>query len=136
MNVTTRWVKDLSFEGMADGHQVAIDTTTEGGGNNTGMSPKRLLLCSVCVCSGMDVVSILNKMKVKFSKLEITADAEQTTEDPKVFKFINLTYITDAAEEDDAKFRRAVELSQEKYCGVSIMLKKHCPVNYTIQYSR
>jgi putative redox protein len=136
MNITTRWIKDLTFEGISDEHHVAIDTAIERGGNNTGMSPKRLLLCSLCACSGIDIVLILKKMKVAYTKLEIFAEAEQTTEDPKTFTHINLTYTTDAAEEDDAKFRRAVELSQTKYCGISLMLKKHCPIDYTIQYTR
>ena len=132
MNIKTRWIKDLSFEGISDEHHVAIDTTVEGGGNNTGMSPKRLLLCSLCACSGIDVVLILKKMKVNYSRLEILAEAEQTTEDPKTFTHINLTYITDAAAEDDAKFRRAVELSQTKYCGVSAMLAKAFPIYYKV----
>ena len=132
MQVQTRWIKDLTFEGIGEEHKIAIDTSIAGGGNNTGMNPKRLLLCSLCACSGIDVVLILGKMKVPFSLLEIHAEAEQTTEDPKVFTHINVTYITDASQADADKFKRAVELSQEKYCGISIMLKKHCPVNYTI----
>ena len=134
MQIQTRWIKDLTFEGISEEHHVAIDTTVEGGGNNTGMSPKKLLLCSLCACSGIDVVLILKKMKVEYTLLEINAEAEQTTEDPKVFTYINLTYTTDASKEDEAKFRRAVELSQEKYCGISLMLKKHCPVNFTIHH--
>ena len=134
MQIQTRWIKDLTFEGISEEHHVAIDTTVEGGGNNTGMGPKKLLLCSLCACSGIDVVLILKKMKVEYTVLEINAEAEQTTEDPKVFTYINLTYTTDASKEDEAKFRRAVELSQEKYCGISLMLKKHCPVNFTIHH--
>lgn len=134
MQIQTRWIKDLTFEGISEEHHVAIDTTVEGGGNNTGMGPKKLLLCSLCACSGIDVVLILKKMKVEYTLLEINAEAEQTTEDPKVFTYINLTYTTDASTEDEAKFRRAVELSQEKYCGISLMLKKHCPVNFTIHH--
>ena len=134
MQIQTRWIKDLTFEGISEEHHVAIDTTIEGGGNNTGMGPKKLLLCSLCACSGIDVVLILKKMKVEYTMLEINAEAEQTTEDPKVFTYINLTYTTDASKEDEAKFRRAVELSQEKYCGISLMLKKHCPVNFTIHH--
>lgn len=134
MQIQTRWIKDLTFEGISEEHHVAIDTTIEGGGNNTGMGPKKLLLCSLCACSGIDVVLILKKMKVEYTLLEINAEAEQTTEDPKVFTYINLTYTTDASTEDEAKFRRAVELSQEKYCGISLMLKKHCPVNFTIHH--
>lgn len=132
MIIETRWIKDLTFEGIADEHRIPIDTSVAAGGNDTGMNPKRLLLCSLCACSGIDVVVILNKMKVNYSMLEIHAEAEQTTEDPKVFTHINVTYYTDAAIEDEDKVKRAVELSQNKYCGISIMLQKHCPVNYNI----
>jgi putative redox protein len=131
MKTTTRWIKDLSFEGEYDNHVVKIDTTREG---STGMNPKRLLLCSLAACSGIDVVGILNKMKVIYTKLEITAEAEQTDVDPKVFKEIFLTYVTDAKQEDADKVRRAVELSKEKYCGISAMLSKHCPIHFTIQH--
>jgi len=131
MKTTTRWIKDLSFEGSFENHVVNIDTTKEG---STGMNPKRLLLCSLAACSGMDVVGILDKMKVKYSKLEITAEAEQTEDHPKVFKEIFLTYITDASQEDSDKVKRAVELSKEKYCGISAMLSKHCPIHFNIQH--
>jgi putative redox protein len=132
MRIQTRWIKDLTFEGIADEHRVAIDTSIKAGGNNTGMNPKKLLLCSLCACSGIDVVMILEKMKVAYTLLEIHAEAEQTTEDPKVFTHIDVTYFTDASPDDAVKFKRAVELSQEKYCGISLMLQKHCPINYTI----
>lgn len=132
MQIQTRWIKNLSFEGIADEHRISIDASIAAGGDNTGMNPKRLLLCSPCACSGIDVVLILQKMKVPFTLLEIVAEAEQTAEDPKVFTHVHLTYITDASLQFEDKFRRAVELSQDKYCGISIMLKKHCPVNFTI----
>lgn len=129
MHTTTKWIKELSFEGSHGNHVVHIDTTKEG---STGMNPKRLLLCSLSACSGMDVVGILDKMKVKYSKLEITAEAQQTEEHPKVFKEIFLTYTTDAPKEDADKVKRAVELSKDKYCGISAMLAKHCPIHFTI----
>lgn len=133
MKTVTNWVKGLAFDGHSDHHVVKIDSAANGE-EAQGMNPKRLLLSSLSACSGMDVVGILEKMKVQFSKLEIVAEGTQTTEDPKVFTVINLTYITDASTEDEAKVKRAVELSQEKYCGISLMLKKHCPVNFTIQH--
>lgn len=131
MKTVTKWIKDLSFEGEYDSHVVKIDTAKEG---STGMNPKRLLLCSLAACSGMDVVGILTKMKVSFATLEITAEAEQTDEDPKVFKEIFLTYTTDASNEDADKVRRAVELSKDKYCGISAMLSKHCPIHFAINH--
>jgi putative redox protein len=134
MNVTTKWVSALAFDATADsGHTVRIDTSVEGGGLGTGMNPKKMLLASLCGCSGMDVVDILQKMKVPFTKMEITAEAEQTTEHPKVFKFVTMVYRADVAPEHLDKLKRAAALSHDKYCGVSAMLAKHCAITYAIE---
>jgi putative redox protein len=134
MKATAKWVNKLAFDATSDNnHTVRIDTTVEGGSLNSGMSPKQLLLAAVCSCSGMDVVSILDKMKVPYTKVEIEAEAEQTDAQPKVFKYINMVYKADIASEHIDKLNRAVYLSHEKYCGVSIMLKKHCAINYTVE---
>lgn len=134
MKTTTKWVEALAFDATADsGHTVRIDTSVEGGGLGSGMNPKKMLLGSLCGCSGMDVVEILHKMKVKFTRFEMEAEAEQTEDHPKVFKFINMIYRIDVVPEHLDKVKRAVSLSQEKYCGVSAMLAKHCPINYTIE---
>ncbi len=130
MKVTTTWKEALAFDANADGHIVRLDTTKEGGGLDSGMSPKKMLLASLCGCSGMDIVDILQKMKVHFTQLEITAEAEQTDEHPKVFKSIELVYHCNVSAEDEDKFKRAVNLSMEKYCGISAMLAKHCAINY------
>lgn len=134
MRTTTKWIQGLAFDATADtGHTVRIDTTVEGGGLGSGMNPKRMLLGSLCACSGMDVVEILTKMKVVFTKFEIEAEAEQTADHPKVFTHINMVYRLDASADNLDKVKRAVSLSQEKYCGISAMLAKHCPINHTIE---
>ena len=134
ITTTTKWVEALSFDATADsGHTVRIDTSVEGGGMGTGMNPKKMLLGALSGCSGMDVVDILKKMKVVFSKLEIVSEAEQTEDHPKVFTFINMIYRIDAGSEDFDKVKRAVSLSHEKYCGISAMLSKHCTIDYTIE---
>jgi putative redox protein len=134
MKTTTKWVQGLAFDATADsGHTVRIDTTVEGGGLGSGMNPKKMLLGALCACSGMDVVEILVKMKVSFTTFEIDAEAEQTTDQPKVFTHVNMVYRLDVSPENLDKVKRAVSLSQEKYCGVSAMLAKHCPINYTIE---
>lgn len=133
MKIDVSWKHDLSFEGGNDEHKINIDTSVAGGGNNTGLSPKQLLLAAVCGCTGMDVVDMLEKMRVSFTKFEISAEAEQTSEHPKVFKYINLTYKIDIDAAQKDKLMRAIELSQTKYCGVSIMIKKHCEVNYKVE---
>jgi putative redox protein len=134
MKTNTTWVSALAFDATADsGHTVRIDTSVEGGGLGTGMNPKKMLLGALSACTGMDVVEILKKMKVAFAKLEIVAEAEQTEEHPKVYKSIQLIYRLDAKAEDLDKVTKAVSLSKEKYCGISAMLAKHCPINYTIE---
>ena len=128
------WVSAMAFDATADtGQTVRIDTTVEGGGLGSGMNPKKMLLGSLCGCSGMDVVDILTKMKVPFTHIEITAEADQTEDHPKVFTHINMLYRIAAAEVDKDKIIRAVSLSHEKYCGISAMLAKHCKINYTTE---
>lgn len=134
MKTTTKWVSALAFDATADtGQTVRIDTTVEGGGLGSGMNPKKMVLGALSACSGMDVVEVLKKMKVHFTRLEISAEAEQTEEHPKVYKSIQMVYQIDASAEDLDKVKRAVSLSQEKYCGVSAMLAKHCSITYTIE---
>ena len=134
MKATAKWVSDLAFDARSDNdHSIRIDTTVANGSINSGMSPKQLLLASLCGCSGMDVVDILTKMRIPFSTIEIEAEAEQTETQPKVFKDISMIYKADVKPDDIDKLKRAVELSHEKYCGVSAMLKKHCDITYTIE---
>lgn len=134
MKVTTTWVQTLAFDITADtGQTVRIDTTVENGGSATGMNPKKMLLGSLCGCSGIDVVDILHKMKVSFTKLEIEASAEQTDDHPKVFTVIDMVYRCDVSADNIDKLNRAVSLSHEKYCGISAMLAKHCPINYKVE---
>lgn len=134
MKTVTKWVDALAFDSTADtGQTVRIDTTVEGGGLGSGMNPKKMLLGALNGCSGMDVVDMLKKMKVAFTKFEIEAEAEQTEDHPKVFTFIKMTYRIDAKPDDLDKVTRAVTLSQDKYCGVSAMLAKHCAITYSIE---
>ncbi len=110
MQVQINWVNAHAFDLSSPGsnHVVRIDAPVESGGTDTGLNPKKLLLGSLCGCSGIDVVDILKKMKVPFQRIEISAQAEQTDETPKTFRFIHMTYTTDAAPEDADKVARAV----------------------------
>jgi len=134
MKAKAKWVSNLAFDAVSDNdHSIRLDTTIANGSTNSGMSPKQLLLASLCGCSGMDVVDILTKMRIPFSKIEIEAEAEQTDTQPKVFKDISMIYKADVKATDLDKLNRAVELSHEKYCGVSAMLKKHCDITYIVE---
>lgn len=134
MKTITKWVEALAFDATADsGHTVRLDTIPDDGSLNSGMNPKKMLLASLSGCSGMDVAFILKQKKVVYTKLEIEAEAEQTEEHPKVFKFVNMKYRVDAKPEDIEKVKKAVDQSHEKYCGISAMLSKHCSITYSIE---
>ena len=134
MKATANWVEKLAFDVISDnGHTVRMDTTAAGGSLDSGMSPKKAILGALNVCSGMDVAGILKKMRVEFTKLEVESEAEQTDTDPKVFKDIKMIYRSDIAKEDLEKFKKAIHLSHESYCGISAMLKKHCDISFEVE---
>lgn len=125
MKTTTIWKSGKAFDSFKDNSKIEID----GGG---GFNPKALLLSGLAGCSGIDVVEILEKMRVPFADLVIEVETEQTTEPPKVFKDIHINYIVKTAEENRDKVKKAVDLSLDKYCGVSAMLQKNSKIDYTI----
>lgn len=124
MKTITVWKSDEAFESFQRNEKIEIDAK--------GFSPKALLLSGLAGCSGIDVVDILEKMRVSFSGLKIEAAAEQTEENPKVFKDIQLTYFIDTAEEHRDKVKKAIDLSLDKYCGVAAMLKKNSQITYKL----
>lgn len=127
MKTTTTWKTKHEFESHQEQNVIQLD-----GNKENGFSPKALLLSGLACCSGIDVVDILEKMRVEFSDLVIDAEAEQTEGHPRVFKEILVTYRIKTAKENEDKVRKAIGLSLEKYCGVSAMLKKNSPVDYKL----
>jgi len=131
--VNTVWKEKMAFESQLGNHVVRMDTTPEMG-DDSGASPKQMLLAGLAGCTGMDVVSLLNKMRVPFTNFEMDIEADLTEEHPIVFSEIRLIYKFYGTDLDTAKVEKAVKLSQEKYCGVSAMLKKNSPIEYSIEY--
>ena len=130
-SVTTTWVSKLAFDSAVGDHIVRIDGKPPAG-DNTGPGPKSLLLTALTGCTGMDVAALLPKMRVPFDGLSVEAEAELTEEHPKVYKSIRLTFRISGSEVREDKAREAIELSQEKYCGVTAMLKAHCPITWEL----
>jgi len=124
---------NMAFEMDLDGHTLITDATPEVGGEDLGPRPKVLLLAGLIGCTGIDVVSILNKMKVKPDDFNIEVKAEESEEHPKVYTKIHLVYLFKGKDLPQDKIERAVSLSQEKYCGVSAMLDKAAPITYEIK---
>lgn len=125
MKTTTFWKTGQSFDSFQGNIKIEMDA-------KNGFGPKALLLAGLAGCSGIDVVEILEKMRVPFSDLQIDAEAEQTDEHPKVFKDIVLSYRIKTGDENREKVKKAIDLSLEKYCGVAAMLKKNSKIRYEI----
>jgi putative redox protein len=133
-DLTTYHTGKSAFDVKIDGHITRIDTLPPDG-EDTGPSPKRLLLGTLAACTGMDVVSLLNKMRVPFSDFSIQTKADLTLEHPKVFTMVELIYRIKLEEErHQAKMKKAVLMSKERYCGISAMLAKNSPIVYRIEY--
>lgn len=132
--VSGHFLGGMSFEAKHDDQVVRMDAAEDVGGSNSGFRPKPLMLSSLIGCTGMDIVSLLNKMRVEFSDFDMEVSADLSDEHPKQYTEIRLTYKIRVQEEDQAKVLKAVSLSQEKYCGVSAMLSKICPVKWEINY--
>ncbi|MFT5386092.1 MAG: putative redox protein [Saprospiraceae bacterium] len=132
-SVKTNWKNKMAFDSQIDKHTVRIDTGGELG-DDSGPSPKKLLLASLAGCTGMDVVSLLKKMRVTITGFEIDIEADLTEEHPKVYSEIRLVYRFFGTDLNKEKVEKSVRLSQEKYCGVSAMLRKNSPINYRIEY--
>jgi putative redox protein len=122
----------MSFNSDQDGHSIALDLPLDLGGADLGAKPKTLLLTALGGCTAMDVVSILKKMQVEFAGLKIHASADLTEEHPKVFKSIHIKYLFSGKGLPMDKLEKAVNLSLDKYCGVSAMLAKACPITHEI----
>ena len=126
------WRGDMSFEVELQGFRQIVDAGAEVGGKGQGPSPKGLLLNALAGCTGMDVVSILNKMKMPFERFEISLEGETGDTHPKVFTSIEVVYHFWGDNLDESKISKACELSQTKYCGVAATLKSVGDVTWRV----
>jgi len=132
LQARVRWTENMQFLGISgSNHSLVMDTSAEHGGTDTGTTPMELVLIALAGCTGMDVVSLLRKMRANFTGLEIKVHGERSEEHPRVFTKIDLEYIICGQEVEEAAVKRAIELSQEKYCSVLAMIRSTCPINYS-----
>jgi putative redox protein len=132
--VTTTFKGGMAFEAQQEDQIVRMDSAVEVGGTNSGFRPKQLLLASLAGCTGMDVESLLVKMRVEHTDFTMQIEGDLLDEHPKQYTEIRLTYSIKVSAEEHEKVEKAITLSQDRYCGVSAMLKKVCPVIWNINY--
>ncbi len=123
-----------NFTVGVNGHTIEIDTDELSGGENKGSRPKILMLVSLAGCTGLDVVGILKKMRVKFSDFSINVEGHLTDSMPTTYHKVIVHYSVKISKEDEPKFLKAVNLSEEKYCGVTKMFKAFADVSSDITY--
>lgn len=124
----------MNFTADLNGHKIEIDTDESRGGKNLGTRPKVLMLASIAGCTGLDVVGILNKMRVDFSDLSLKIDAHLTDGEAAIYDEVIVNYTIKVDKTDEPKVEKAVKLSQEKYCGVTKMFEAFAKVSYKIIY--
>lgn len=133
IQVTTTWLDGIHFVSEDEnGHSLEMDGSPEFGGQLKGFTPKKVLLSALAGCTGMDVVSILRKMQVDFDHFSMTTEGDVATDDPKVITHIRLVYRFKGQNLPVDKIGRAVQLSQEKYCAISSMLRTSTVLDYSI----
>ena len=134
--VTVTWVPPMQFSGSAArGSTVTMDAAQSDGGTGTGPTPMENLLLALAGCTGMDVVSILRKMRIPLEELQIDVSGERAADHPRVFTSIHLHYALRGAGLDAQSAQKAVTLSVDKYCSVAAMLKRTAKITYDIAVS-
>ena len=123
------WVDGMQFLAQSAGHGIVIDGAP-GFGSDTGIPPMRLLLLGAAGCSAMDVVHILkNRMRKDLTGLKVRVTSEQADEHPRVYTRIGLEYLVRGRGLKDKDVKRAIDLSNEKFCSAAIMLGKTADIS-------
>ena len=130
--IETQWMGKMQFNALINGHTVVMDAPEKSGGEDNGPIPKPFVLAALSGCTGMDIIALLRKSNQSIDDLSITVSGELSKHAPIQYISMHIQYIfkADAAAKD--ALVNAVTDSQEKYCGVSSMLKKALPVTWEI----
>jgi putative redox protein len=135
MEVALTWKGKMSFEGVSDtGFVQKMDSDTSVGGDNSAARPMEFIMIGLAGCTGMDVISILQKKKQPVRDFHVQVHAQRADEHPKVVTSAVIEYLVTGRDVDEAALLRAIELSAEKYCPAQAMFSKafHMQLVYRI----
>lgn len=133
--VSTKWLNNMAFETEVSGHKIIIDAGPQVGGENRGPRPKPFMLAALGGCTGMDVISILKKMRVEVDGFNVIVEGDLTDEHPRHFYKMHVIYEFKGKDLSLDKLQKAVSLSEERYCGVSALYKKALELTSEIRIS-
>ncbi len=134
--IKTEWRGKMAFNSFVIGGEVALDSDEAVGGQGAGVRPKSLMLSALSGCTGMDVTSLMKKMRIdeNVSKFTIDVSANLTDEHPKVYDKVHVVYTFEGKDMNETKLEKAVTLSVERYCGVFEMFRQFAEVSHEIIY--
>jgi len=123
-------VTGMHFEAtmVESGYRMEMDTAPEHGGTGPGAKPIELILAALAGCTAFDVISILRKARQEVTGLEVVASGDRRQEDPKTFTGFHVEYVVRGRSVAEDTVKRAIDLSEEKYCSVSAILRASAPI--------
>jgi len=133
--IITTWKENMAFESENPGGKFIIDASPEDGGEGSGFRPKALMLSALAGCSGLDVASMMKKMRLAVDDFVITVSAELTEEHPRYYNSVQVDYHFTGESLDKAKLQKAIDLSVEKYCGVMEMFRRFAEITVTVRFN-
>ena len=134
MKATVKWLDHMSFVGESgSGHSVVMDGPPDDGGRDMGIRPMEMVLLGMGGCTAFDVVHILKRARQEIVDCHVEMEAERATEIPKVFTKIHAHYVIKGKGLDAKKVDRAITMTAEKYCSVSIMLANSVEITHDFE---
>ena len=123
----------MAFEAIGPSQlPIVMDSSPKFGGQDKGPRPMEVFLMAAGACTAMDVVSLMNKMRVEYRDFWIDVDADRAAEHPKTYTRIELVYNVVGKEEDRPKIEKAIRLSQDRYCAASAHLKAMADISWRL----
>ena len=129
MKVAVQWKENMTFVGMPDsGFAVQMDADASFGGTENGVRPMEMIALGLAACTGMDVISILQKKRQQLTQFEVRVNAPRSADHPQVFTSALITYIVTGRGVDESAVLRSIELAATKYCPAQFMLAEVFPM--------
>lgn len=132
--IKATWQGNMYFIAKSNEGEVKLDASDEFGGNDQGLRSKSLMLTSLAGCTGMDLGSLIKKMRIAVDGITIIVTAELSDKHPKIYKSTHIAYHFTGIELDREKLTKAVNLSVDRYCGVIAMFRAFSEVTIEINF--
>ncbi len=134
MKARVRWLRDVSFVGQSgSGHSILMDGPPEAGGEDLGLRPMEAMLVAMGGCSAFDVVTILKKGRQAVTDCVVDVVAERAEGPPRVFTKVHLEFLVEGRDLNVSAVKRAVDLSAEKYCSATMMLRSTVDITHSVE---